>query len=216
MSIGMAFDAVYAGFLGSARHAELVADVFDMYKTEGNIILADPAMGDNGRLYSAYSDDIINATARLCEKADIIVPNLTEAAFLLGENYSDVPYGADKIEETLHKLSFMYKNHPKKIIALTGISFEEGRIGAAGYDCHTGRVYYSFGEKVPGLFHGTGDIFASVLLSALLRGKSLDKALDIAVYFTRRCIVLSEEAGQERIFGVCFEKAMPFLPLLLK
>jgi len=209
--LGIVFDAMYSGYLGSYEQIDLITDVFDTFKTKENIIMVDPVMGDNGRLYSAYTPDMAEGMVKLCKKADIIVPNLTEAAFLLNEDYSR-NCGVSHIESILKKLS----ETGAKITVLTGVSFEENKIGAAGYDSVTGKIHYFFCGRVPGHFHGTGDVFASILLAALMNGLHLDKAIEAAVLFTHRCIAFSEELQQEKRYGVCFEKALPYLTELLR
>ena len=124
----------------------------------------------------------------------------------------DIPYNAglytrDDIGQILKKLCAL----GPRFAAVTGVSFEDSRLGAAALDSLTGEVYYAFGGRENGRFHGTGDIFASTLLACLLGDIALPNALDIAVQYTHRCIVLTEQAGLERRYGVCFEKALPWL-----
>jgi pyridoxine kinase len=210
-SLHLQFDALYSGFLGSFRQIDLVAELFDAFRDENSIVMVDPVMADNGKLYSVYSPEMVGGMRKLCAKADIIVPNLTEAAFMLDEEYIGDAYDRIYIKETLQKLSRL---GAKKIV-LTGVSFEEGTLGAACYDSVSGDIDYAFCDRAEGHFHGTGDIFGSVLLSAILRGFSLPRATRIAVDYTRRCIAFTEELHQERRYGVCFEKAIPYLIELL-
>ena len=205
--LGLEFDALYTGYLGSYKQIDLIADVFEKFKLNSNIIMVDPVMGDNGRLYSAYTHEMAKGMKKLCEKCDILVPNLTEAAFILGEEFKGGCHDAPYIESILNKLS----QTGAKIIVLTGVSFEEQKIGAAGLDSSTGKIHYSFCGRIPGHFHGTGDIFASVLLAALMKGRKIDDAIKTSVGFTHKCIAFSEELQQEKRYGVCFEKALPFL-----
>lgn len=210
-SLGLNFDALYSGFLGSFAQIDLVAELFDTFKGENSIVMVDPVMADNGKLYSVYSPEMAKGMAKLCAKADIIVPNLTEAAFILDEDYVGDNYDKAYIENTLKKLSDM---GAEKVV-LTGVSFEKDKLGAASFDSATGKIDYAFCERVDGYFHGTGDIFGSALLSALLREFSLERAAQIAVDYTHECIVLAEELKQERRYGVCFERAIPYLIELL-
>jgi pyridoxine kinase len=145
--------------------------------------------------------------AGLCAKADLVVPNLTEAAFILDEEYMEGPYTVEYIEGMLKKLSAM---GPKQIV-LTGVWFEEGKLGAACYSKATGAVGYAFARRVEGYFHGTGDVFGSTLLAGLLSGFSLEEATRLAVDYTYECIVKTVEAQQEIRYGVCFERALPML-----
>jgi pyridoxine kinase len=144
--------------------------------------------------------------AKLCAKADIVVPNLTEAAFILDEEYIGDNYTPEYIEETLRKLAAL---GAKKVV-LTGVSFEKDKLGAACYDRESDKVSYAFNSRIDGYFHGTGDVFGSALLSALLNDFSLEEATQIAVDYTHKCIELTVQAEQERRYGVCFERALPY------
>lgn len=206
-SLDLKFDALYSGFLGSFEQIDLVADLFDRYRTKDTLVMVDPVMADNGVLYAIYSPDMAKGMAKLCAKADIVVPNLTEAAFILDEEYRGEDYTQEYIETMLRKLAAL---GPKKVV-LTGVSFESNKLGAAAYDSDSGKVSYAFNEKVDGYFHGTGDVFGSTLLSALLNDFALEEAIQIAVDYTHQSIKLTVEAEQERRYGVCFERALPYL-----
>jgi pyridoxine kinase len=206
-SLGLRFDALYSGFLGSFEQIDLVAELFDRFRAENGFVLVDPVMADNGQLYSVYSPRMAKGMAGLCSHADIIVPNLTEAAFLLGEPYVGDDYDRSYIEALLKRLTAL----GAKQIVLTGVSYEPGMLGAASYDSVTGETGYFALKRIEGYFHGTGDVFGSSLLTGLLSGRSLTKAMEIAVRYTHRCIVLTDEAGLEKRYGVCFEKAIPYL-----
>jgi pyridoxine kinase len=206
-SLDLKFDALYSGFLGSFEQIDLMANLFDRFGREDTLIMVDPVMADNGVLYSIYSPEMAKGMAKLCAKANIIVPNLTEAAFVLNEEYKGENYTREEIETMLRKLAAL---GPKEVV-LTGISFKHDKLGAAAYDSTTDKVSYAFNEKVDGYFHGTGDIFGSTLLSALLNDFSLEEAIQIAVDYTHQSIVLTVEAVQERRYGVCFERALPYL-----
>jgi len=211
-SLGLRFDALYSGFLGSFEQIALVADIFDRFKTADGLVLVDPVMADNGQLYPVYSPEMAKGMAGLCSHADIIVPNLTEAAFLLDEPYVGDEYDRAYVEGLLKCLAGLGAGR----IVLTGVSFEPGMLGAACYDAVDGHIGYFALERIDGYFHGTGDVFGSALLSGLLSGQDLSGALETAVRYTHRCITLTYEAGLERRYGVCFEKAIPYLIELLK
>jgi pyridoxine kinase len=206
-SLNLNFDALYSGFLGSYEQIDIIANLFDTFKIKDNLILVDPVMADNGELYSIYSPEMAKGMAKLCKKADIIVPNLTEAAFLLDEPYVGKNYDQNYIEGLLKRLAEL---GAKKIV-LTGISFDDTQLGAATYDVTNNTFDYAFNQAHPGHFHGTGDIFGSTLLSALMNGFSLTDASQIAVDFSHECIVKTIALDQERRYGVCFEQALPYL-----
>ncbi|AGA69250.1 pyridoxal/pyridoxine/pyridoxamine kinase [Desulfitobacterium dichloroeliminans LMG P-21439] len=206
-SLNLKFDALYSGFLGSFEQIDLVADLFKKFREEDTIVMVDPVMADNGVLYSVYSPEMAKGMAKLCSMADIMVPNLTEAAFMLEEDYVGDDYTQEYIGKTLRKLSDM---GAKKVV-LTGISFDPTKLGAACYDRETDTISYAFNDRVPGYFHGTGDVFGSTLLSGLLNGFSLAEATQIAVDYTLKSIQLTVETNQECRYGVCFERAIPYL-----
>lgn len=206
-SLNHSFDAIYSGFLGSYEQIDLVAELIDTFRTDNNLIMVDPVMADNGELYSVFSPEMAKGMTKLCAKADIIVPNLTEAAFLLDKPYIAQGYDQMHIETTLKNLAQL--GAPK--VVLTGVSFEESKLGAATYDAETGDFHFLFNDCIEGLFHGTGDIFGSTLLSALLSDFPLEEATQIAVDYVHECIVKTEELNQEKRYGVCFERALPYL-----
>lgn len=206
-SLGLEFDALYSGFLGSYEQIELVENLFDSFKGDSTLILVDPVMADHGELYPVYSQDMAIGMARLCKKADIIVPNLTEAAFLLGEKYIGNNYDKAYIENMLFRLA---KLGPEKVV-LTGVSYDDENLGAASYDSSTGKIEYAFNKKNPSIFHGTGDVFASTLLAGIMHNLSLNEAVQLSVDYTYECIKLTETMKQERRYGVCFEMAIPYL-----
>lgn len=206
-SLGLEFDAIYSGFLGSFEQLEIVAEFYKKFRTKDTIILADPAMADNGELYKVFTPDFAKGMVKLCAKADIIVPNITEAALMLGESYREGPYEKQYIEKLLHGL---VKLGPHKAV-LTGVYFDDRRLGSACFDADKGQIDYALSERIDGFYHGTGDIFASVLLAAVLNGKDLETAARIAVDFTHGSIVRTKNAGTDVRFGVNFEAGLPRL-----
>ena len=100
----ISFDALYTGYLGSFEQLNIVSNLIDNFKTKDNFVIIDPVMGDNGSLYVGFDQAFANSMAKLCSKADIIVPNLTEASFMLKEPYIEKDYDEDYIKQTLKKL----------------------------------------------------------------------------------------------------------------
>jgi pyridoxine kinase len=208
---GLGFDALYTGYLGSKEQIKIVSDIFDKFKTNNNFILIDPVMADNGKLYPGFTEEFAIEMSKLTAKADIIVPNMTEASFMLGIPYV-TEYDEDYIKELLKKLVAL---GPKTAI-LTGVKFEDGVLGAYGYDSSNDRYFSYFREHLPVSFHGTGDIFASALLGALAKGKNLDNALKVAVDYTVECIKITLNNKDHVWYGVEFELALPKLIESLK
>ncbi len=204
-SLDLKFDAIYTGFLGSFEQLDIVTEYFETFREKDNLILVDPVMADNGELYSIFSQEFALGMRKLCQKADIVVPNLTEAALLIGEPYNPGPYNEAYIEDIMKKLSQL---GPQKVV-LTGVFFNEEELGAATYDVVSGEVAYTFAKRIPGYYHGTGDVFGSALLAALLNDFSLNESAAIAVRFTTASIQRTADAGTDIRFGVNFEQTIP-------
>ncbi|MFT8888563.1 MAG: pyridoxamine kinase [Ethanoligenens sp.] len=206
-SLNVHFDALYSGFLGSFAQLAIVSQIFDLLRSDDTLVMVDPVMADNGKLYSVYTPDFPKGMAKLCAKAGLIVPNMTEAAFLLNEPYREGPYDSAYVQKTLRALA----NLGASRVVLTGIWFGDEKLGAACYDQTTDTVAYAFNEKIEGYYHGTGDVFGSALLSGLMRGLSLPSATQLAVDFTAGSIRRTRAAGTDVRFGVDFEEELPML-----
>lgn len=204
---GMAVDAIYTGYLGSFRQLEIVSQFFDQFKTPENLILIDPAMADNGALYAGFTPEFVQEMAKLCGKADIIVPNLTEACYLLNIPYPGEDYTRADIQHILTELGKLGCAQ----VVLTGVSLEPGRLGVMAYDTQNKTFFEYDNEKMPSNFHGTGDVFASVMVGAMMRGCSLEDALRLAVDFTLESIRKTVADPEHRWYGVNFEEAIPLL-----
>ena len=204
-SLKLHFDAIYTGYLGSFEQLELVSKIIEEFREKDTLVCIDPVMADGGKLYPAFRPDFPAGMAELCAKADIIVPNLTEAAFLLGEPYREGPYDEEYITHVLHGLS---KLGPRRIV-LTGVWTEPEHLVCAVYDASAGSTGYAMSKRIDGFYHGTGDVFASALLGALLRGLPLCGAAQIAADFTAGSIRRTHEAGTDVRFGVNFEAGLP-------
>lgn len=200
------FDALYTGYLGSFRQLELVGKLFDDFGTPDNHIVVDPVMADHGKLYHGFTEEFAASMATLCGKADLILPNLTEAAFLLG-----VPYEEKPDENRVKELLVMLTNLGCRTAALTGVSLKEGEVGVMSYDSQTGEYFYYAREHLPVAFHGTGDVFASTVVGALARGKTVSEALTMAVNYTVDTISKTMADPDHNWYGVNFESAIPDL-----
>ncbi len=204
---GMAVDAIYTGYLGSFQQLEIVSQFFDQFKTPENLILVDPVMADNGALYAGFTPEFVQEMAKLCGKADIIVPNLTEACYLLNIPYPGEDYTRADIQHILTELGKL----GCKQVVLTGVSLEPGRLGVMAYDTEKQTFFEYYNEKMPSSFHGTGDVFASVVVGAMMRGCPLEDALRLAVDFTLESIRKTVADPEHRWYGVNFEEAIPLL-----
>ncbi|MEE1042915.1 MAG: pyridoxamine kinase, partial [Clostridia bacterium] len=191
------FDAIYTGYLGSTKQIEYVADIFATCGTENCIKVVDPAMADNGKLYPGFDNEFVNAMKDLCGKADYLVPNITEASFLTDMEYK-TEYNREYIDELIEK---MYALGCKNII-LTGVSYEKGKTGVVVFE----KGVYSYYEHkfLPNSCHGTGDIYASSFVGALVRGKDAYNAAKIAADYTVECIKATAEE-ENHWYGAKFE-----------
>ena len=204
-SLGLKFDAIYSGYLGSSRQVDTVNSFIDDFSNPDTIVMVDPVMGDSGRFYAGISSDYVEGMKKLCMRADIIVPNITEALFLLGKEYADGPYTPEFIKDILKGFAEL----GCKNTVLTGVHFNEGEVGAASYDSATDDFEVALAPRVEGFYHGTGDVFASALLGGLLNNKTLAEAARIAVDFTEDSIIRTRNAGTDTRYGVIFEKEIP-------
>lgn len=204
--LGIDFDAVYTGYLGSFEQLRLVSDFIDRFKTEKTAVFIDPVMADNGKLYPGFTPEFAAEMEKLCRKADLVLPNLTEASFMLGIPYRE-NYDEDYIREVLFRLTEKGARHA----ALTGIGFSPDEIGVYFYDAEKKSYYSYFNRKLPVSYHGTGDIFASAALGGYMRGLSMEEALTLAVDYTLECMVKTMEDENRRFYGVNFEEAIPML-----
>jgi len=202
----LGFDAIYTGYLGSFEQLELVSKFFDDFNTDENMIIVDPVMGDFGKLYPGFTQKFADKMAELCGKADIIVPNMTEAAFMLGIEYKET-YDEEYAKDILKKLC---AKGAKKAV-LTGINYVEGKIGVMCYDPQKDSYYTYFRDRINASDHGTGDVFASTLTGALVKGYSFEDSLQIAVDYTVECIRATCEDKDSRWYGVNFEETIPYL-----
>lgn len=203
---GISFDAIYTGYLGSFQQITLMKELFREFRTEENLIFVDPAMADNGKLYSGFDEAFAKEMATLCAQADLIVPNITEAALMTGLEYKE-EYDEAYVKELLKALAML----GAKINILTGVGFSKGKTGVMGYDREKEEFYYYEHSKHPVSYHGTGDIFSSTCVGAMAQGKNWKEAVQIAADYTSECIRLTCADEKSRAYGVNFEEAIPFL-----
>ena len=200
------FDAIYTGYLASEEQIELLKKMFAEFKTESNLIVVDPAMADNGKLYPAFDEAFAKKMAGLCGCADIILPNITEASFMTGLPYRET-YDEAYVKEMLLALADL----GAKTVILTGVSFKEGTTGVMGYDSVSGEFHYYTHKKHAKSYHGTGDVFSSAFVGAMMNGLSWQEASKVAADYTAECIRITMEDSEGCWYGVHFEAAIPSL-----
>ena len=195
------FDAVYTGYLGSISQVDYVISIMETCSKDNALRIVDPAMADNGKLYPIFDMTYANAMARLCSNADIILPNITEAALMTGMEYKS-EYDKAYIDALFDKLTSLCA----KTIVLTGVGYREGMTGVAV--CENGQRKYYEHIKLAKNCHGTGDVYASAFVGALMNGFDTFNAAKIAADYTVLCIKKTE-GDQEHWYGVKFESAIP-------
>ena len=201
--VGVKFNAIYTGYLGSAEMIADVTAIMQTLGTEDGINIVDPAMADDGVLYPAFDMAYVEEMKKLCAAADIILPNITEACMLTGMEFKTV-YDEAYVQELIAKLSGL----GAKTIILTGVSYQAGRTGVLVVE--DGKQSYYEHHRIEKGCHGTGDVYASAFVGALLQGKDAFTAAKIAADYTVRCIEVTKDDA-EHWYGVKFEKAIPEL-----
>ena len=205
-SEGVAFDAIYTGYLGTVEQIDQIKELFHSFRGEDTMIIVDPVMADNGKLYPAFDMDYVKKNAELCKEADIIVPNITEAALMTGMEYRE-EYDEAYIREMLERLNELGAG----ISVLTGVSLEKGKTGVMGYERRTGEYYVYQNRKIDAAYHGTGDLFSSTCVGEIMRGKDWRDAMRIAADYTAHTIEVTLRSPDKPWYGVDFEATIPEL-----
>lgn len=200
---GIDFDAIYTGYLGSTKQIDYVKAIFDGVAAEGCVRVVDPAMADHGKLYTGFDMAFVEAMKTLCGKADYLIPNLTEACFLTDTPYTET-YDRAYIDTLLEKLLAL----GCKNVIFTGVSYKQGTTGVVVME--NGNYSYYEHEMLPNSCHGTGDIYASAFVGALMRGKTAYDAAKIAADYAVECIRYTGIL-ENHWYGAAFEPVLPTL-----
>ena len=207
---GISFDAIYTGYLGSERQIELVGALFDEVAAPGCVRVVDPAMADHGVLYKGFDDAFAKCMRTLCAKADILLPNITEAAMMTDMPYMSSGYDESYIRTLMERLLALGAG----TVVLTGVSYEQDKVGVAVLKKGDAEISYYFHEKLDQSSHGTGDIFASTFVGATMRGRTPLQAATIAAEFVLAGMRATSD-DKAHWYGTKFEKALPQLIELL-
>ncbi len=202
---GVAFDGIYSGYLASAVQARALEEAIDLLATEVTKIIIDPVMADNGSYYSKQGPEMCAAFQRLCRRADIITPNITEAALLTNLPFSSGPHDEEYIAALTEGLSHLCGG----VIAITGVRPLAGGIGVYTLRVETGESCLSVRPAQEGVFCGTGDLFASAFAALTVRGAPLRDAAETATALVAESIARTVARGTPRRNGVDFENALP-------
>ena len=204
--LNLEFDCIYSGFLGSPRQIKIVSDFVDHFGHKDNLVVVDPVMGDNGHLYGTMGEEMIVEMRKLVSKADIITPNFTEAAFLLGEKYKETTT-EEEVKDWLVRISEM----GPKIVIITSVPDEkinefEKNMSVIAYNREDDVFWKVSCKYIPVSYPGTGDAYTSVLIGSLLQGDSLPVAIDRAMQFVTQCIKASYGFKYPSREGVLLER----------
>ena len=197
---GIFFDAIYTGYLGSITQVGYVKNIFENMGKENAVKIVDPAFADHGKLYCIFNNDYVEAMKTLCPVADILIPNVSEACFLTGMEYKET-YD----EAYIQNLFVALEGLGCKTVVLTGVGYTEGKTGVAVYQ--QGKISYYEHKKIEKGCHGTGDIYASAFVGAMMRGKDAYEAAKIAADFTVDCIKTTLE-DPDHWYGARFEPSL--------
>ena len=200
--INVEIDAIYSGFLGSAEQVDIIKSVYATYPDALRVV--DPVMADHGHIYPTYTPDLCDAMARLAADADILTPNLTEAAIILGNPIEDAWEGENITDERASELVDALVELGSKVVVLKGIQRKDGVIRnfVGGRDFETVQVS---NEYLPYMLHGTGDLYASSLLAAIMAGKPINSAVEFAGEITHDAMIVSAKQPNFKERGVSFE-----------
>ncbi|MBR3863358.1 MAG: pyridoxamine kinase [Clostridia bacterium] len=200
------FDAIYTGYLGSKRQIDLVKEMFRRVATPDCLKVVDPAMADHGKLYYGFDMDFAHEMSTLCGEADVVLPNITEAAMMTGLPYKDKGYDETYIKALMDGILAL----GAKTVVLTGVCYDEAQLGIAVLSAGEQKISYYFHEKMEKSCHGTGDIYSSAFVGAMVRGRTPLEAARIAGDFT--LAGMKATVGDEgHWYGTKFEKALPLL-----
>lgn len=202
-SVGVTFDAVLTGYMADPAQVEALIPILRRYKAAGSRIIVDPAMGDHGKLYSRLDETHAAAMARLCEEADVLLPNVTEAAMLAGLSYREEPDDGYLRQLTVSLLD----RFGAQCVVITGVSGKEGTIGFCGLDRQAGPFAYQT-PVIPRQCHGTGDLFAATFTGSLLRTGDPYRSAVLAADFVKRCVANTPVVSPH---GVEFETQISFI-----
>lgn len=205
--VDIKFDGIYSGFLGSADQIEIVSRFIDTFNNGDTLVVVDPVMGDNGVLYQTYNNEMQKRMRKLVSKAHIVTPNMTEAAFLLENEYSEDELTLEKVKSMLKDLSLM---GPETAV-ITGVMIEGKGYCNIGYTKKEDAFWLVKADLVPAHYPGTGDIYASVLTGAMIKGESLPASMAKATEFIHEAAKVTYSYSMPAREGVLLEKVLPLL-----
>lgn len=214
--LGFQPDGIYTGFLSSEKQVDKILNFINSFETENTLVLVDPVMGDGGRTYSLFTDTLACKMKKLVTAADVITPNLTECCILCDIDYCEFVKNAespDFIDRIAELGKALLKRYGVKIVIITGIEHKDsdGTIKVLNLVASDEEVFCVSCKKIGDSYSGTGDLFASVIFSGLLRGDSLRDTVNLAVNFIETSLHDTVNLGIDRNEGIEFEKNLNLL-----
>lgn len=205
--LSLTFDAIYSGFLGSFRQIDMMIEFIDEFKSgEDTLVLVDPVLGDNGKLYGPFDNEMVGEMRKLVQKADIITPNITEVGLLL----EDDPTLITNTKDTIKAIERLTALGPE-IVVVTSVPDDEGKTAVIAFNRSDGRYWKVPVDYLPAAYPGTGDTFASVLLGSILQGDNLPMSLDRSVQFISHGVRSTFGFDYDEKEGILLEKVLPTL-----
>ncbi len=204
--IGIIPDTIYSGYLGSEKQIDFVLSLINDFSVKDTLVIVDPAMADSGELYKGFDNSFCERIKLLCQKADVITPNLTEACILTGTSYRE-NFDKDCISDLVHSLG----EYTKRYAVLTGVSETEGKTGCCVYDKQSYSIRFYSTPKCEGVYYGTGDIFSSVLTALMTKGTDIFTSAEKALDFTYKAVLETFTEGTDTRLGIAFEKFLKYL-----
>lgn len=203
-SVGLPMDVIYSGYLANSKQVEIVKNIFNIFSEAKRFV--DPAFADNGKLYAMMNLELVDKLRNLISISDVIVPNITEAQYLLNNECKSSELTKNEILNMSKALANMGAKH----IVITGILFENS-LATSYYSKIDETFKLFFNKRYDGIFHGTGDTFASSLLACLLNDIDFEDSIRISLEFICKCIEKTILGGEALRYGVRFEQVLPTL-----
>ncbi|MFP4060997.1 MAG: pyridoxamine kinase [Bacteroidales bacterium] len=206
--LGLSFDAIYSGYLGSHEQINIVIDFIKHFQQPGQMVVIDPVLGDNGKIYSAFNTEMVKGMQSLIAHADVITPNLTELALLLDIGYSEL-LNINDLKSCILGLADMGPD----IVIVTSVPEEnvKNKTSVVAYNKKNKLFWKVSCNYLPASYPGTGDSFTSVILGSLLQGDSLPIALDRAVNFISYGVRATFGYDYDQKEGILLEKVLKSL-----
>ena len=202
--LGVEFDCIYSGFLGTVEQMNMVKDAYSMCRN--GLKMCDPVMADHGKLYSSITEELVKGFKELCYHADLITPNPTEALILLDREYTQDVFTKEQASAIATALGEKYSD-----VIITGTRFTDGSVACVGYTRKDKEVFFIPLNYVPVSYPGTGDLFGACLLAYTLNGHNLSTACEKAARFIEKVVSYTYESGDDTRFGVHIEPMLKYL-----